>query len=64
MRGGIFVEGMRTSSSREPLQAGEGRACDKTIPWTDHLRLAVRKSTASITRGVGPARQSGPLEFV
>ena len=28
--------------------------------WSDALQLAVRKATTSVTRGIGPARQSAP----
>ena len=31
--------------------------------WTDELSLAVRKTTSSITRGVGPGRQSSPVDL-
>ena len=31
--------------------------------WDDQLALAVRKTTASITRGMGPGRQSSPLDL-
>ena len=32
--------------------------------WSDALHLAVRKATMSITRGIGPARQSAPINVV
>ena len=31
--------------------------------WTDELRLAIRKTSASVTRGIGPPRQSQPLDL-
>ena len=31
--------------------------------WDDQLALAVRKTTTSITRGMGPGRQSSPLDL-
>ena len=31
--------------------------------WTDELSLAVRKTTSSITRGMGPGRQSSPVDI-
>ena len=32
-------------------------------PWSEQLQLSVRKATASVTRGIGPARQSAPLDL-
>ena len=31
--------------------------------WSDALQLAVRNATTSITRGIGPAQQSAPLDL-
>ena len=44
-----------------------GRAKEEHIflgfPWRDELHLAVRESSASITRRMGPARHSSPWDF-
>ena len=33
------------------------------FPWSDELRLAARKTSSSITRGIGRPRQSKPLDL-
>ena len=60
--GAMFKAGGYWSGSNYLSRAKEEHV-SRGFLWTDELRLAVRKTTSSITRGIGPSRQSLPLDL-
>ena len=65
--GGCAVKAMlKAGGYRSPayyLSRAKEEHIVRGFAWDDQLALAVRKTTASITRGMGPGRQSSPLDL-
>ena len=60
--GAMFKAGVYRSGSNYLGRAKEEHV-SRWFLWTDELRLTVRKTTSSITRGIGPSRQSLPQDL-
>ena len=61
---GALLKGAAYRSPKNYLQVAKRHHILAGYPWSDQLKLAADQFRASTMRGMGPPRQSGPIDYI